>query len=148
MAGGEADRQALAIRTIDRVLPGNEPNEREHGVRGERTATGENRWRHAVDGGWFSWELKVLPDQPQELRVKYWGGDNGGREFDLLVDGVKLATQRLDNNRQGQFYEEIYSLAQDLTRGKQTVTLRFQARPGKMAGGVFGCRNVVRDGPK
>ena len=60
--------------------------------------TGEfsnRRWRHATDGGWFSYNLKVLPDQPQELLVTYWGSDGGGREFDILVDGQKLATQKL-----------------------------------------------------
>ena len=144
----EERRQALARRTVDRVLPGDEQNEREHRVQGEHTWPGENRWRHAVDGGWFSWELKVLPDRPQELRVKYWGGDTGGREFRLLVDGEELANQTLDNNRPGEFYEATYPLPEQLTQGKQKVTLKFQARPGKMAGGVFGCSVLTRVSPK
>ncbi len=130
------------------MLPGDEQNEREHRVQGENTWSGENRWRHAVDGGWFSWELKVFPDRPQELRVKYWGGDTGGREFRLLVDDEELANQTLDNNRPGEFYEETYPLPERLTQGKQKVTLKFQARPGKMAGGVFSCSVLTRDGPK
>jgi hypothetical protein len=141
----QEQRKALALRTVDRVLPGDEQNEREHRVAGEHTWPGENRWRHAVDGGWFSWELKVLPDRPQELRVKYWGGDTGGREFRLLVDDQQLATQTLDNNRPGEFYEETYPLPERLTQGKQKVTLKFQAHPGKMAGGVFGCSILTRD---
>jgi len=144
----EERRQALVRRTVDRVLPGDEQNEREHRVQGEHTWPGENRWRHAVDGGWFSWELKVLPDRPQELRVKYWGGDTGGREFRLLVDGEELANQTLDNNRPGEFYEETYPLPERLTQGKQKVTLKFQARQGKMAGGVFGCSVLTRVSPK
>jgi hypothetical protein len=144
----EEQRKALAGRTVDRVRPADERSEHEHRVQGERTWTGEGRWRHAVDGGWFSWDLKTLPDRPQELRVKYWGGDNGGREFDILVDGERLATQTLDNNRPGEFYEEAYPLAERLTRGKQKVTLKFRAHAGKMAGGVFGCSILRVGSPK
>jgi hypothetical protein len=44
--------------------------EREHNMQGERTDTDGKNWRHAVDGGCFSWDLKVLPRRPQELHVK------------------------------------------------------------------------------
>jgi hypothetical protein len=135
----EEQRKALNARTVDRVLPGNEQNEQAHKMRGERTETDRKSWRHAVDGGWFSWDIKVLGGQPQELRVKYWGGDAGGREFDIFVDDVKLATQKLDNNKPGEFYEEAYPLPAQMTQGKEKVTVKFQAHPGKTAGGVFGC---------
>ncbi|MCY2996075.1 MAG: glycoside hydrolase family 127 protein [Planctomycetota bacterium] len=129
----------LAACTVDRVFPADEQCEREHQVQGEHTATGEGRWRHATQGGWFSWELRCLPDQPVELRVTYWGGDAGGREFDLWVDGQRVATQKLENNRPGEFYEETYRLPPSLTRGREQLTLKFQAHPGRTAGGVFGC---------
>jgi len=129
----------LAARTVDRVIPANEQSERDHKVQGEKTETGERRWRHATGGGWFSWEMKVLPDKAQELRVKYWGSDGAGREFDILVDGRKLATQKLENNKPGEFYHETYRLPRELTRGKDRLTVKFQAHPGKTAGGVFGC---------
>jgi hypothetical protein len=64
------------------------------------------------------------------------------------VDGERLATQTLDNNRPGEFYEEAYPLAERLTRGKQKVTLKFQAHAGKMAGGVFGCSILRVGSPK
>ena len=79
--------------------------------------TGEfsnRRWRHATDGGWFSYNLKVLPDQPQELLVIYWGSDAGGREFDILIDGQKLATEKLESNKPGQFYDQAYPLPKEL----------------------------------
>jgi hypothetical protein len=127
----------LNARTVDRVIPADEQNERNHNVRGENTGTGENRRRHAIDG-WFSWDMKVLPGQPQELCVKYWGGDSG-REFDILVDGQKLVTQKLNNNKPGQVYEETYPLPAGLTQGKEKITVKFQAHPKNTAGGVFGC---------
>jgi hypothetical protein len=138
-----ADYQALKARTVDRVLPGHEQSERAHGFQGVSTGTDGSRWRDAFEGGWFSWDLKVHPGQPQELRVKYWGGDTGGREFDILVAGQKLATVKLDNNKAGEFYEETYSIPTEITQGRSKMTVKFQAHPGKMAGGVFGCAIVT-----
>jgi DUF1680 family protein len=129
----------LAARTVDRIFPADEQSEREHRVQGENTSTGEGRWRHATQGGWFSWVLRSLPNAPVELRVTYWGSDTGGREFDLLVDGQQVATQKLESNRPGEFYDETYRLPPSLTQGKDRLTLRFQAHPGRTAGGVFGC---------
>ena len=141
----EARRKTLKARTVDLVLPGDGQNERDHRLQGTKTETDGNSWRHAVDGGWFSWDLKVLPGEPQDLRVKYWGGDSGGREFDILVDGDRLATLKLDNNRPGEFYEDTYSIPDQLTRGKAKVTVKFQAHTGKIAGGVFGCAILTRE---
>ena len=126
-------------RTVDRVLPGNEQSERDHALRGANTQTDGSNWRHAPDGGWFSWDLKVLPGKPQELSVRYCGDDTGGREFDVLVGEQKLATVKLDKNRPGTFYEETYPIPVELTQDKNWVTVRFQAHPGRLAGGVFGC---------
>lgn len=136
-------RKMFEARTVDAVLPGNPQNERDHNLQGERTASGDfsdRKWRHATDGGWFAWDLKVQPGKAQELWVTYWGGDGGNRVFDVLVDGRRLATQRLQNNKPDQFYEEIYPLSADLATGKDKVTVKFQAQPGAWAGGVFGVR--------
>jgi hypothetical protein len=103
----------------------------------------DRSWRHASDGGWFSYELKVLPGKPQELRITYWGSDGGPRVFDVLVDGTKVATQQLQGNRPGEFFDEVHPLPESLTQGKEKVTVKFQAHPGATAGGVFGVR-VVR----
>jgi hypothetical protein len=138
-----ARQRVLAARTVDFVVPDSEQSERDHAMRGEKTAAGDfgdRQWRHATDGGWFSWQLKVLPDQPQELWVTYWGSDGGNRVFDILVDGQKIATQHLENNKPDKFYDEVYRLPAGLLTGKQTISVKFQAHPGAWAGGVFGGR--------
>jgi DUF1680 family protein len=145
------DRRKLEARTVDSVSPGDDRNERDHQLKGEKTASGEfggRGWRHATDGGWFAYAVKVAADQAQELRVTYWGGDGGNRVFDVLVDGTKVATQKLQDNRPDQFYEETYQLPASLTRGKQTVTVRFEAHPGAWAGGVFGLRVLKAEAPE
>ena len=138
-----ARQRELVARTVDFVVPDREQSERDHTMRGERTDAGDfadRKWRHAGDGGGFSWQLKEPPDQPQELWVTYWGSDGGNRVFDVLVDDQKVATQRLENNRPDKFYDEVYRLPADLLKGKPAITVRFQAHAGAWAGGVFGVR--------
>jgi hypothetical protein len=144
----EAARQKeLEARTIDKIDIGQEQSEREHELKGEKTQAGDfgNRmWRHAVDGGWFSFAMKVLPEQPIELMCTYWGSDSNGREFDILIDGTKITTQVLNNNSPDKFFDVTYLVPQELTKGKEKVTLRFQGHEKRTAGGVFGCRIVRR----
>ncbi len=138
----QARAKELEARTVDRVDMADREGERRHGLQGEKIETGvfnDRRWRHATDGGWFSYTLKVLPDQPQELLVAYWGSDASNRQFDILIDGQRLATQKLENNWPGQFHDQVYPLPKELTAGKTRVTVRFQAHLGRMAGGFYGC---------
>ena len=133
----------LEARTVDRVNPAEEQNERDHQQQGERTASGdfgERKYCQAIYGGWFSWEMKVQPGKPQELCVTYWGSDRGDRIFDILIDGQKLTTQKLDNNKPESLYEETYAIPDEMLKGKDRVTVKFQAHPGAWAGGVFGVR--------
>ena len=60
----------------------------------------------------------------------------------VLVDGEKIATQKLNNNRPDQFYDEVHPLPEKLTQGKERITVKFQAHPGNTAGGVFGVRTM------
>jgi len=147
-AAAEARRRELEARTIDFVQPGEPQLETDHKLQGENTQSGElngRRWRHAPDG-WFSYDVKVLPDQPISLGVTYWGSDAGNRSFDVLVNGETVATQRLERNHPEEFFDETYAVPASLTQGKDHVTVRFQAKPGNTAGGVFGLR-VLKPAP-
>jgi DUF1680 family protein len=143
----ELNRQKeIEARTVDKVTPGDEKNERGHKLKGERSSDGEfggRHYRHAAENGWFSWELKVLPDQPQELSVTYCGGD-GSRRFDIYVDDTKLASERL-SRRQSNFYDKLYPLSEELLKGKDEITVKFQAPANSMAGGVYGVRVLKKN---
>ena len=137
----ERQRKELEARTVDRVEIGNETSEKKHSLDGSNTESGSHQgrtWRHARDGGWFSYRLAVLPDQPMTLRCTYWGSDVG-RTFDVLVDGQRISTETLDNNVPGGFFDQQRKIPRELTAGKRQITVKFQAHPGSMAGGVFGC---------
>lgn len=145
----EREREAaLAARIVDELRIGEQQPEQDHQLQGERTSTGEaqgRKWRHAIDGGWFSFALKVEPALPNELQLTYWGGEIDNRVFDILVDGQKVATQRLKQNQPGRFFDIVHPLPADLTRGKDKVTVRLQAHPGAWAGGLFGAK-MLRNG--
>ncbi len=141
-----AAQAALESRTVDVVQIGDAASETAHDLRGERTESGpfDNRhWRHATDGGWFSYKVKVEASRPQQLVITLWGSDAGARTFDVLVEDRKLTTISLANNDPGRFFTQTVALPSDLIAGKSLVTVRFQAHPGNFAGGIFGLR-VVR----
>jgi DUF1680 family protein len=136
----------LDRRTIDVVRTGEMQPERDHAMEGERTGHGDfdgRKFRHAWDGGWFSFDLAVPASGEAELVVDYWGGEMGAREFDVQVDGETIATTSLNMDAPGRFWDKTYPLPAALIAGKERITVRFQAHPGNYAGGVFGIR-VVR----
>src|SRR5690349_16053771 len=66
----------LDIQTVDSVTIGNNQNEKAHKMQGDQTETQEfngHTYRVANTNGWFSWELKILPDAPQEMDIEFGG---------------------------------------------------------------------------
>ena len=136
----------LEAATVDFVTPGS-PLERAHNQKGKGSGSGSafgGKWRDARGGGWFSYDMKVTPDQPVSAMVKYWGGD-GGRVFDILIDDKKIATQNLNGSRPGEFMDVTYAIPVEMTKGRKKVTIRFQAHKGGTAGGIFACR-IIKTG--
>jgi len=139
--------RALEARSVGVMRLGEMQPERDHNFEGERTRTGDRngrKWRDAHDGGWFAFDMPVLPDEPMDLTATYWGSDAGNRVFDILIDGNRIATQELDRNKPNEFYVVVYPIPEAHTAGKESVRVRFQAHTGKLAGGVFDCRVVRR----
>jgi len=117
------------------------------GLQQENSHTGDLngiRWRDAGNGGFFAFNLKTVPGAANSLVVTYWGSDAGNRRFDILVNGVRIAEQTLESNQPGQFFNVSYPIPANLTQGKPGITVRFQAKPGALAGGVFGVKVVGR----
>lgn len=138
----------IEARTLGVMRLGEMQTERDHKFEGERTRTGKangKRWRDAYDGGWFASNIGVAPDGEAALQVTYWGSDRGQRAFDILIDDRFIATQHLANRHPNNFFDVTYPIPAELTRGKETVRVKFQALPGQVAGGVFGCRTIRFD---
>ncbi|HKR22739.1 MAG TPA: DUF6805 domain-containing protein, partial [Pyrinomonadaceae bacterium] len=89
-------------------------------------------------------DLKVIPDQPVAVVCSYWGSETGQRTFDILADGIKVATQSLGNDKPGEFFDVTYAIPAEVTRGKNKITVRFQAHPDNTAGGFYGVRVIKK----
>ena len=134
----------LEVDSVDVLYIGQMQPERDHNLTGEGTGTGQfngRKWRHAYNG-FFEFDMKVLSDKPTDLLCTYWGSERGSRTFDLLVDGNKIATQKLENNKPPQFFDVRYKIPTDLTKGKNKVRVRFKSHPNNYAGGLFGVRTI------
>ena len=139
-------RAEMVARTLDYFAPGEMQPERDHDLRSEHSAVGDlggRKWRHASGEGFFEFTMKVSPDRPCELVCTYWGNDGGDRQFDILIDGTKLVTEQLAAKQPGAFYDETYAIPAEMTTRRHQVRIRFRPAPGKVAGGLFGCRTVT-----
>jgi len=133
--------------TVDFIQPGEMQPERDHNLKGEKTEAGlgmERKWREAYHGGWFSFDMQIETDEQLSLVCTYWGGDSGKRTFNILVDDSVIATQSLQKNYPDKYFDVIYKIPRELTSNKEKITVKFQAHPDNLAGGVFGIR-LIKD---
>jgi hypothetical protein len=97
-------------------------------------------WRESRDG-WFSYDLRIVADMPVTLVCTYQGSEGRGRVFDVLVDNAKVATQTMEYHPTESFDIE-YPLPETFTKGKSSITVKFQAQPQAMAGSVLDVRVI------
>lgn len=143
----EADKKRqieLDNKTIDIMRFEMQP-ERDHNLKTEGesfTSDALGRMgREVRKGGYFEFDIKIDPSVNQGLLCSYIGDDKN-RLFDILIDGVKIATQELKGGKTGRFFDEIYPIPSELLKDKTKVVVRIQAAVGKTAGRIFGCRIV------
>ena len=137
---GVAARQETAV--LDRVLIGDAASERNHDLLAEQSLTGRvasYTWRDAAPDGAFSYVL-ALPATPKPVLVcTYWGSDRD-RTFDVVVNGVVVATQTLDGRQPDKAIEVPYPLPPEAITGQQNLTVRFQGTGKGRVGGLLGLR--------
>jgi hypothetical protein len=152
-AAYEAEQEAqkkLEAATIGFAQPGQMQSERDFAEQGEDTTPLQLNGRYGRQGTkWFSYDLPVDPAAPSVLIVTFSNevrGRKGG--VDVLVDGTKLGEQTMDRRTPEQdlrFFDVKYPLPPDLVKGKQKITVRFQAQDGAAIPGIFGIRTVRGD---
>ncbi len=137
----QAHQRDVAARSVDVMHLGEMQPERDHNLVSElsypETYRGRNG-RDARSGGYFEFTMQTRPG-PLVLLATYWG-DERGRNFDILIDNVLLATQELKNDKPGKFFDVEYPVPEALTRGKSNIRVRFIPHDRSTAGPVFGVR--------
>lgn len=131
---GQAERQALARRTVDVAYLGEMQPERDHAFTASRSDTVQLHGRSARKlraGETIGLTLRRRPG-PAVLRVVYWGGDVGARAMDVSVDGAVVATERRPGPASEGFVTIDYPLRSAGEQGKTEAMVTFTGRQGEI----------------
>ena len=137
----QARLKDITARSVDVMHLGEMQPERDHDLRSAESYPVTYRGRQGRDvrsKGYLEFSMTVRPG-PLVLSATYWGSERS-RGFDILVDNVKVATQRLDNDRPGKFFDVEYPLPIGVTQNKRTIRVKIVPHDGDTAGPVFGVR--------
>lgn len=141
--GDESAQLELDKNTVDRVTPGEQQPETDHHFQSENSNTGYFKDRHWRDTkGWMSYDLAAVPGQPLAVAVTYWGGD-AGRSFSIFANDTKIADVNLTGEAPEAFKTINYPIPANLVDDShRTLTIKFAAQPGSVAGGIFDVRLI------
>ncbi|HQZ95653.1 MAG TPA: glycoside hydrolase family 127 protein [Pyrinomonadaceae bacterium] len=138
-AAEQARLKDLQARSVDVMHLGEMQPERDHALTSSISYPVSYRGRNGRDArteGFFEFKAKVT-DEPLTLKATYWGEERK-RLFHILIDGTRIASETLGYNKPGEWIERDYPIPQELTKGRSTVTVRFEPEKGNTAGPVFG----------
>ena len=144
----ERVRLRLEARTLDRVVPGEQQSEVDHGVRTDGSTTGVTHGRPFRDAtGSFGYDLKRgTSSGPLQLLVTYLANERD-RRFEIRVDDRPVASVTLDGRQPDRFTDVAYPIPADIIAADAdgVLSVRFVAQPGSRAGGVYDIRLVKPD---
>jgi uncharacterized protein len=131
----------LESASVDVLQLGDDSSERDHELKANTSETvlyrgRTGRWARSATP--FEFRMRASSDL-STLHATYWGKQRGSR-FKILVDGVTVGTESLDGKGPIMFIEREYTIPEQVTKGKQFVTVRFEGEKDAGAGPVFGCR--------
>ncbi len=147
LAAKERAHAAREAATLDSIAVGEQQPEVEHDLKGEGMESGIHngrRWRH---GAWIQYTFDTRGAREVILSVTY-SGDDRGREFDISVNGMVIATQRLIGEKPNHFIEKRYPIPSEIlqTAGNGRLTVRFTAKRW-LAGGLYDVRLLKPGAP-
>jgi len=139
------NRKELEDKTTDVFRFGEMQPERDHNFTAAKEYMGEDhgsKWRVAGENGFLQFDVKVDATMQNTIIASYWGMDNRGRNFDVLVDGVNIATEDLNKYKESRFYDISYKIPVELTKGKSKVTVKLFPKAKNSAGPIYGVRVI------
>jgi DUF1680 family protein len=151
-AGRQAEYEAekkrqkeIEEKTVDNFRIGEMQPERDHNLKAsEKSYVSDaigRMGREARRDNYFSFEMRTNKVSSCNLLLTYIGDDKD-RKFDILVEGVKIATEDWKGGKTGKFYNVEYKIPEDLVKDKEKITVRIEANHTKTAGRVFGVRLI------
>jgi uncharacterized protein len=132
------------------VQPGEAETERSFNPQGEQSSPVRMVGRSGRNSRkWFSFDLPVDAAHPMKLIVTYHAEERAKRSFEILIDGVRIGEQTIERHGPGNgskgFFDVEYPIPAEVVKGKQKVTVRFQAASGSETAIVFAIRMIHAD---
>ncbi len=145
----EQERQLVSEKaTVAYAQPGEMQPERDFNYQGSEDARiTQVRGRPGRrSGSWFSFDLPVEPESPMVLVVTYYTGERSrSATFNILVDGRPIGHQEVKRSYPQRFFNVEYAIDASIIKGKEIVTVRFEAAEGSSVASVFGIRMIRGD---
>jgi len=139
-------QRQLEAATVSYIAPGDAAAERAVNQQGEDSTIVRTDGRAGRRAGkWFSYDLAVDPAQPLTLVVTYNSDTRRARAFEILADDQRIGEQTIPESSESRFFDVEYHVPPELARGKNKITVRFQAATANETAPVFGVR-VIRTG--
>jgi hypothetical protein len=70
--------------------------------------------------------------------VRYRGGEQGNRKFDIYIDSEKLISENNTGKwNQNKFQDVEYVIPDSMIKDKKLIRVKFQAIPGNTAGPIY-----------
>ncbi len=139
----------LEKATVAYAQPGEMQPERDFNFQGEENVRVTRMMGRAGrrGGDWMSFDLPVEAGHSMALVVTYHSGERrrGRAEFDILVDGQSIGRQEVVRSEPQRFFDVEYAIAPQIVKGKEKVTVRFEATEGNTVAAVFGVRMIRAD---
>ncbi len=100
---------------------------------------GGRNWIDARNGNQatLSFNMACSRNKPMSLLFSFFGGEPDKRTFDILIDGNKIGTQVLYMNHPGEFFDVIFAIPENLTQGKDQITVTLQGVGNSVVGGFW-----------
>jgi DUF1680 family protein len=148
LASDQEKQQKLQAATVAFAQPGLMQMERDFNyAAGEESApiTEPRAGRRAAT--WMSFDMPVDESHPMALVVTYRNDEPAARKFAVEVDGKTIKEESLERAapQAFNFVDKEYAIPAELVKGKQKVTVKFQADDGSEVARVFGIRMVRAD---
>jgi hypothetical protein len=130
----EREREKLiAARTVSLVQLGDLKAEKEFNFQAGENITLQRVLNRTSRRGptWFSLELPAPSLSVASLLVTYYSDDRQREaKFSLIIEGEKLAEEKIGRVPSPRLIEKEYSLPERLIKDKSRIIVRFEAQPG------------------
>lgn len=136
--------ETLPASMVDLVQIGDKASEKGHDFQAFRIDTGSTsgyRWVQSAE--WFRYDMRVDSSGNDTLACQFVG-DAKDCVFDLLIDGMHLASDSIRAGSEGVPVDRSYAIPAERASGREQVAVKFKSRDGRPTPRL--CRMSVRGG--